>query len=308
MTGVFTGFAVVVFAIVVGYVLGRMDVLGPHARHVLSRLVFFALSPFLLFTLLSSADVHTLFSTLLPVSAAAALAVIAVFAVVSRLVWRRDVGSTVIGSLAAGYVNAGNIGIPIAGYVLGDGALAAPVTLVQLLVFMPVSFVILDAQRSDGVSILRILGQTVRNPMLIGSALGVLVSVTGVRLPEVVTEPIHLVAAACVPIMLISYGISLHGQRVLTTVGRRRDVLLASGLKLLVMPATAWALAEFVFHLSPAGVFAVTVLATLPTAQNVFNYAQRYDTGEIVARDTIFVTTLLSLPALVVVALLLTRR
>lgn len=149
---------------------------------------------------------------------------------------------------------------------------------------------------------------TLKNPMLIGSALGVLVSVLGVRLPEIVSEPIHLVAGACVPVMLISYGISLHGQRVLTTAGRRRDVLLASALKLLVMPLAAWLLGYFVFRLSPADVFAVTVLATLPTAQNVFNYAQQYRTGEIVARDTIFVTTLLSVPALVVVALLLTPR
>ena len=32
------------------------------------------------------------------------------------------------------------------------------------------------------------------------------------------------------------------------------------------------------------------VLASLPTAQNVFNYAQRYDVGETIARDTIFLT------------------
>jgi malonate transporter len=47
------------------------------------------------------------------------------------------------------------------------------------------------------------------------------------------------------------------------------------------------------------------VLAALPSAQNVFNYAQRYDRGEILARDTVLITTVLSVPVLLVVAALL---
>ena len=68
-----TGFVVVGVAIVVGWILGRIDLLGEHARPVLARLTFFVLSPFLLFVVLSQADVRTLFSALLPVSAIAAV-------------------------------------------------------------------------------------------------------------------------------------------------------------------------------------------------------------------------------------------
>ena len=51
--------------------------------------------------------------------------------------------------------------------------------------------------------------------------------------------------------------------------------------------------------------YAVTVLAALPTAQNVFNFAQRYDTAEVVARDTVFLTTVGSVPVLFGISLLL---
>ena len=61
----------------------------------------------------------------------------------------------------------------------------------------------------------------------------------------------------------------------------------------------------FVFGLDDTALYAVTVLAALPTAQNVFNYAQRYETGEILARDTVFITTLGCLPVLLGLALLL---
>ena len=74
-----TGFVVVGLAIAIGYVIGRIDLLGEHARPVLARLTFFVLSPFLLFVVLAEADVRTLFSALLPVSAIAAVAVIAIY-------------------------------------------------------------------------------------------------------------------------------------------------------------------------------------------------------------------------------------
>ena len=74
-----------------------------------------------------------------------------------------------------------------------------------------------------------------------------------------------LIANACVPILLISYGISLYGQRVLGASGRRRDIVLATTLKLVAMPVIAWAVAEFAFGLSPHDILIVTVLAALPT-------------------------------------------
>lgn len=51
---------------------------------------------------------------------------------------------TVIGTLCSMYVNAGNLGLPIATYVLGDAALVAPVLLLQLLLLQPVAMAVLD--------------------------------------------------------------------------------------------------------------------------------------------------------------------
>lgn len=300
-----TGFVVVGVAILVGWILGRIDLLGEHARPVLARLTFFVLSPFLLFVVLAQADVRMLFSALLPVSAIAAVVVIGVYALLARLAWRRSVGETVIGALSAGQVNSNNIGIPLSLYLLGSAAFPAPVILLQLLVFTPITMTILDSVTFGRTSLWRSLARTASNPIVLGSALGAIVSVSGVELPPIVMEPAVLIANACVPILLISYGISLHGQRVLAPSGRRRDVLVATALKLLVMPVLAWVVATFVFSLSAQEVLVVVVLAALPTAQNVFNYAQRFDVGETIARDTVFLTTIGCVPVLIAVTLLL---
>ncbi len=299
------GFAIIAVVILAGYLVGRFELLGPHAHQVLSRLAFFVLSPALLFTVLAEADVRVLFSVQLPTAAVAAIATMVVSLVLSLGVWRRRVGDATIGALASGYVNANNIGIPVAVYVLGDATASAPVILLQLVLLAPIALGVLDVTTSGRASFGRILSQPIRNPLIIASLLGLLVAVTGVELPEPVLAPFELVGAAAVPVILIGFGMSLHGRRLLDTRGQRRDVVAATVLKLVLMPLIAWAMGAFVFQLDGHHLFVAVVLAALPTAQNVFNYAQRYRTAEVLARDSVLLTTLLSLPVLMVIAWLL---
>jgi predicted permease len=303
--GVLAGFAIIGFVIAVGFLIGRLHLLGEHAPFVMSRLVFFVLTPCLLFVILADSEPAVLFSSRLLVSALAAIFCFGVFALIALLVFRRSAAETVIGSLGSGYVNANNIGIPVAAYVLGDATYSAPVVLVQLLVFAPVALAILDAATTGTVSIGRVLLQTVRNPLIVASALGTLIAVSGVELPALVFEPFTLIGAAAVPVVLIGFGMSLSGSRLLEPGTNRRDVVLASALKLVAMPIAAFTLGRFVFGMEGHELFAIVVLAALPSAQNVFNYAQRYDRGVIIARDTVLITTVLCIPVLVVVALLL---
>jgi len=305
MVGVLIGFAIIVAVIAVGYLIGRLDLLGEQAQHVLSRLAFFVLSPALLFTVLSQADVSHLFSALLPISAIAAIVNIALFLVVSLLFWRRPLPDATIGALASGYVNANNIGLPVSVYVLGDASSSAPVILLQLIVLAPIALTVLDVTTSGRVSVGRILLQPVRNPLIIGSLLGVIVAVTHLKLPAPVLAPFALVGGAAVPVILLTFGMSLHGSRVLAPGTDRRDVVLASSLKLAAMPVVAWLLGQFVWHLHGHRLFVVVVLAALPTAQNVFNYAQRYGVATVLARDAVLITTALSIVVLVIVAALL---
>ncbi|HCU79429.1 MAG TPA: hypothetical protein DGU37_13225, partial [Microbacterium sp.] len=225
--------------------------------------------------------------------------VIGLYATISRLLWRRPVGDTLIGALAAGQVNSNNIGIPLSLYLLGSAAFPAPVILFQLLVLVPISMAILESVTAQTRNFGKIALRTVTNPVVIGSVAGTIVAATGLRLPSLVTEPLHFLAAACVPVLLLSYGMSLHGQRVLAAGGHRREVILATAFKLILMPVLAWVLASIVFRLPAPETLTVVVLASLPTAQNVFNFAQRFGVAETVARDTVFLTTIGCIPVLI---------
>jgi predicted permease len=308
MLGVLIGFAIIGVVIVAGYLIARTSLLGSNQEQVqfaLSRLAFFVLSPCLLFTVLAKANVHELFSRVIAVSAIAAVASIAIYFFVARVFWKRALPEAVIGSAASGYINANNIGLPVAVYVLGDAALSAPVILLQVVVLAPIILTVLDVSTSGTVSIGRILLQPVRNPLIIGVVLGVVVAVAHVHLPTPVLAPFVLVGGAAVPVVLLSFGMSIHGQRLLEAGTNRRDVVLASALKLIFMPIVAWAIGHLAFGLNGTPLFGVVLLAALPTAQNIFNYAQRYERGVTLARDTVLITTIGSVPILVVAAALL---
>ncbi|MBB5749884.1 AEC family transporter [Micrococcus sp. TA1] len=334
MVEVLSGFTVVWVIILVGYLTGRTGVLGTHGQPVLSRTAFFVASPALLFDTLAAADVQSVLGPQLVVAGASALAAGGIYLLVARLLLPRRSGSeTVIGALSASMVNSANLGIPIAAYVLGDAALAAPVLIFQLALYTPIYVASLDATtasearargRGAGAGhdagrragpirpvgrwarFWRQVGHIALNPMIIGSALGLVFSATGWQLPGPVGESVSLIAGASIPAMLLAFGMSLVGSRPLEkAAGRRADVAVASVIKLIVHPALAWVLAGPVMGLEGDALLIAVVLGSLPTAQNVFVAASRYETGMVMAKDTVLVTTIVAIPAMIAVALLL---
>lgn len=302
MAGVLSGFAVIAVVIGVGYVLGRRGTLGAQGGEVLTRLAFTVAGPALLFTTLARADLSVLFSARLLVTALSTAAVCGVFVAVGRVRgW--GLGRTTIGALCSGYVNSGNLGIPIAAYVLGDASLVAPVLLFQVVLVTPVALTILDLPGTGEKGTLRrCLLTPLRNPIAVGSLAGVVVSAAGRHVPGPLMNPLTLIGNMSVPAALLAFGMSLHGSTVPGRSPDRHPVLLSVALKSLGQPLVAWALAAGVFGLHGAPLLDVVVTSALPSAQNLFTYASRYHVAEGLARESILLSTVVSVPVLVGVA------
>jgi malonate transporter and related proteins len=305
VSGVLGGFAALAAVIAVGWLVGRTGLLGKEAPGMLSRLSFFVATPALLFLTLAEADTARVASVALVASAGSAVLVAVLYLVLAWWHWRPPAARLAIGALSSSYVNSGNLGIPVAVYVLGDASYVAPVLLFQVLVMAPVGLAVLARSRSSAPSWRRLLSQPLRTPVVIGCALGLLVAATGLDLPELVLEPVGLIAALAVPAALLAYGMSLHGAPRPAAGALAGQVWLAVALKNVVQPALAYALGRWVADLDGLALFAVTVTSALPTAQNVFVYASAYDRGTSLARDAILLSTVLSVPVLVGIALLL---
>ena len=307
MLAVIEGFSVVWLVILVGWFVGRKKVLGDNAQMVLSRLSFFVASPALLVETLARADLHTVFAEPLLVAASSAVITALIFLAIVKFWLKRSVAESLLAAMSSSTANAANLGIPIAAYVLGDAALIAPVLVFQLAFYTPVYLMLLDSLTSGRRATPgRILLQIISNPMILGTAAGLVLASTGWQLPSLVAEPLHLIAGAAIPAILIAFGMSLGTTKPLSAQdGRRPDILVATGFKLILHPLVAYLLGHFALGMSGAALFAVVVAASLPTAQNVYVTAQRYQVGVAVAKDTVLLTTVLAIPAMFVVAFLL---
>jgi malonate transporter and related proteins len=310
--GVLAGFAIITIIIGVGFLLAQLRILDETAQGVLTRLAFYVASPALMITVLGGTNVHRLFSANLIASLGSVVVAATSTILLTRLLWKREAGDTVIAAFCSAYVNAGNLGIPIAAYALGDAALVAPMLLAQLIILQPSGLSVLDAIThvpSPGISPRRLLlirlTRPLRNPLAVGSLIGLALALTGIKLPMIINAPLTLIGGMAVPAMLLVFGISLRlGPRPGAGEPPTQIGTLVL-IKLIVQPIVAYLIGAYLVGLTGHNLLAVTVIAALPTAQNVFTFAMRYDRGVILARDTIFVATLLSVPVILIITWLL---
>ncbi len=302
--GVAQGFALILGIIGAGYLASRFGVVKGEQRLVLNRVAFYVATPALLFDVLQRSDPSVIVSPVILITALAAVLVAGLYIVLSRLWFPRDLASTTLGATSSGYVNSNNLGLPVAIYILGDAAYVAPLLLVQVVVFAPMILTLLESTRGNQRGATVALARAARNPIIIASVLGLVVALFGWQVPELVLGPVSMIGDAAIPMVLLSFGVSLHGQRALQPGSGRAAALVATGIKVLVMPLLTWALC-LAFQLNPHETFVATTIAALPTAQNVYNYAATYRRAEIQVRDTVFLTTFASLPVIALVALLL---
>ena len=301
--GLLTGFVTIIAVIVCGAALAHVRVLDGRAQRTLAEVAFFVATPALMLLTISRVHIGGAVPNLVA-SSVSLLLTAAVYAVVARLVWREESGAVVIGSLVSSYVNAGNLGVAVAAYIVADTAVVVPTLLVQILLVQPLALAFLDRRADRGAGRGATLRRLVTNPLTLASVVGVVLALTGWRLPELVAAPVELLAGLAIPAMLLAYGAALRLSPPIGRTGQSRQMLTAAALKMGFMPVVAW-LVGTLCGLEGTHLLGIVMTAALPSAQNIFLHATRYRVGEDVARETVLVTTLLSLPVALLVALLL---
>lgn len=316
---------------------------GTGARQILATLSFTICAPALMFSTLAATDLAHVVSRGAAVTWVTTAALALVSAAVARWVLRLSAGPVAVTTLAAVYVNGGNIGIPLAVYLFDDALAVVPTLLFQLLVLAPLALAVLDrsasangaprtATRSGWTTVVRVPLAAVRNPITVGTLAGLLVAVigelTGLRLPDVALLPFDLIGAAAPPLGLLTFGMTLAVPMPALTsapaaepppgsthapapwwAGRdqrlvRAVVALAVLVRNVLHPLAAWGVGAAVGLDGPALTLVVT-MAALPTAVNVTTYATRYGVFDGVAARATAWTTALCVPVLVAVGVLL---
>ncbi|MFG2036892.1 AEC family transporter [Dactylosporangium sp. NPDC048998] len=292
----------------VGYVTGRTGVLGPAAVDVLGRFVFYVAMPAALLDTLTRQPVGGTAGRAVAAFAGATVLIGAAGFCAARWLFRRPLAEQTIAAMASGYVNAGNLGIPVAVQVLGDASFIAVVLLIQTAILTPLILGTLDFAQSEHPSgrRRRLLTVPLRSPVMLACLAGVLLGAAGVHLPGLVGDTVALLGRAAVPSALVALGLSLVPQGTAAGEARRpAEVVLSVLLKSCAQPVLCFLLARLVLGLTGPALLAAVLCAALPTAQNTFVFARAYGVDGTFARDVIVASTALSMVTLTLAATLL---
>lgn len=221
-------------------------------------------------------------------------AILAVYALsvlfAARAVKRRESRSAVIqGLFRSNYVI---LGLPLAAGLSADGdiGVAAVLGAVVVPIFNALAVVTLEVYRGEKPDGKKLLLDILRNPLILGSAAGILFLALGVRLPEIIEKPVRDLGRAASPLMLFLLG-AFFSFRVK---GGARGYLAAVCLgRLLVVPALTLSCAAL---LGFRGIELISLLAVFasPTAVASFTMAEQMGADAELAGNIVVSTSFLS--------------
>ena len=277
-----------------GYAAARFDVLAPPAVVGLNSFVFWFALPAMLFMKVSQAPHAVVAWPFLAAYTGCGLVLYAASMAAGRMLFPGRPGEHGIQAMTMAYGNVGYIGVPLTIAVFGDQA-ALPAALVVALdttLYIGLTTAILEASARSHPSWLAIarhaLGRIANSPLLIAIAVGFAWRASGIPLPKVIAAFGDLLAAAAAPCALFALGANLVGAPITARFGR---IALLVTAKLIVLPLMVWLAARYIFALDPFLTAIAVILATLPTAANVFVLARTYDAEAELTASAILVST-----------------
>ncbi len=188
------------------------------------------------------------------------------------------------------------MGIPVATALLGSDQLGTVSILIAVVVplFNMLSVVVLEVFRGQKPKPLHILGQIAKNPLVIGSVLGILTLAAGIRLPHILEQTIQNISAIASPLQLFLLGAFFQFSGLKTY---RRELVTVSAAKLIVAPGLFLGLGALLGFRGVAFVSLIGIFAS-PTAVNSFTMAQQMGGDAELAGDIVVTTSAVSIPTM----------
>ena len=185
------------------------------------------------------------------------------------------------------------MGIPVAAALLGADQLGTVSILIAVVVplFNMLSVVVLEVFRGQKPKPLHILGQIAKNPLVIGSVLGILTLAAGIRLPHILEQTIQNISAIASPLQLFLLGAFFQFSGLKTY---HRELVTVSAAKLVVAPGLFLGLGALLGFRGVAFVSLIGVFAS-PTAVNSFTMAQQMGGDAELAGDIVVTTSAVSI-------------
>lgn len=270
----------------IGLVFQRLLDLDPRP---LSQLLFYVLSPALVFDALTRSEIGLLEIARMGALAAAIVVLIILLSLVIGRLLKLDRKMMAAFILAGSLINAGNYGLPLNQFAFGAEAFSwaslyfvASYTMMNSVGIYVASAGKLPPQKA--------LAELLRAPAVYAIPAALLVMAFNLQVPPAILRPVELLSGAAVPVMLLLLGMQIG----LSGIPQRKGVLAtAVAIRLLISPALAWLLTPG-FQLSGAAMQAAITQSAMPTAVYAIVLATKFDVETEFVTSVVLTTTLLS--------------
>lgn len=276
----------IIFIAGIGFALQKRIGIDPRP---ISQIVFYALSPALVFSLLTSTEISV---NELMRMAALAMANILIIALLSYIIGSfRKLEAPLISAfiISSSFMNAGNYGLPLARLALGENGLAWAsiyfVTSAMMINSVGV-YVASVGKQSPGNALLGLL----KVPSVYAIPLALIIRSNGIELPAWIGQPIEMLGAGSIPVMLVVLGIQI-GR--LNTFNHKNLLSQAVILRLIISPFLAWLISPL-FNLDTISRTAGIIQAGMPSAVFSMVIATKYDIEAEFVTGALVATTLIS--------------
>ncbi len=285
------------FAVVfLGYALRRLGVMREKDAVTLNSLCFHLLIPCLCIRSLQSVVFDGAYlRLLLYVGATYAVTIPLLCLLVPRLIPRRGQAGVVI--QAAYRSNDVLLGIPLMENICGPDRMAPMlIVIAEVLILYNVTAVIIlsrfsereDARRPDAAAVAM---QVIRNPILAGTLLGLLLRLLPFTLPVLVAKPLNNLASSASTVAMLAIGLRF---RLAALSGDRRAICLTALIKLVILPVI-WCWAAVWLGYRGDLMCAVFLVHACPTATSSAPLADAMGCDGLLAGELVLVTTGLSM-------------
>ena len=287
--------AVVMFILLgVGYLLYRIKYLDNDSTRRLSNIAITVINPIVIFNAYQTEFQPELAKGLLY---AMILAFFCQFMmlVIAKLAISKKSENFRIDRFAAGYSNCVFMGIPLIQAAFGSEGvfyLTAFITALNVFAWTHGVISMSGGEKQSPKSLLKI----VLSPATIAIALGVIVFLTGFRLPDIVQQPLDYLGAMNTPLAMIVSGATIAKAGLLSGLKNPR-IYAVQSLKLLIIPAllsVPLVLTELL-GVSPLVVNTVLIAAASPTASLTIMFSYKFGQNEQYASHHFTISTLASI-------------
>ncbi len=278
--------------IVIGFIVRLAKILtGDSVKHV-NKLIFYVLLPLLVFHNIYNTDIAVSFNSDLILFAV--IAVLIQFFISLSIVLLSEKDNSRRGVMLQGMFRSNFVlyGIPLSTYIYGTEASARASLMIAVIipVFNILATIALEMFNGGKPNFFKAFLGIIKNPLIIASALAVLLSVFNIRLPEIVNSTIGTLSAVTTPLAFIALGALINFKEI----GRYiKPTLITASFKLLIFPAVFLGVA-ILFGFRDANLAILLALIASPVAVSSTAMAQEMGGDEQLAGQLVFFTAVLS--------------